>query len=214
MIKALFINGSPRKNGNTAQLLKRAMDGAREAGAEVELVSLYDRSLNYKGCMSCFACKIKGGKKGICSFKDDLKPFLEKAIDADVLICGSPVYCHYPSANFRAFMERLIFPAVNYSDFMHPIVLKPKHSAALFTMNCPSELQRRMPETSERVLAQQLKELVEYGVVEKQVIDPVCKHSEYSLTDLGRTLIPIIEQLRNWGNDFRPRMEEILKEKE
>ena len=38
MVKALFINGSPRKNGNTAQLLKRAMDGAREAGAEVELV--------------------------------------------------------------------------------------------------------------------------------------------------------------------------------
>ena len=78
----------------------------------------------------------------------------------------------------------------------------------------PSELQRRMPEASERVLAQQLKELVEYGVVEKKVIDPVCRHSEYSLTDLGRTLIPIIEQLRNWGNDFRPRMEEILKEKE
>ena len=47
-MKALFINGSPRKNGNTAQLLKRAMDGASEAGAEVELVNLYDRSLNYK----------------------------------------------------------------------------------------------------------------------------------------------------------------------
>jgi multimeric flavodoxin WrbA len=43
MTKALFINGSPRKNGNTAQLLKRAMDGAREAGAEVELVNLYDQ---------------------------------------------------------------------------------------------------------------------------------------------------------------------------
>lgn len=78
----------------------------------------------------------------------------------------------------------------------------------------PSELQRRMPDASERVLVQQLKELVEYGVIQKQVIDPVCKHSEYSLTELGRTLIPIIEQLRNWGNDFRPRMEEILKEKE
>ena len=78
----------------------------------------------------------------------------------------------------------------------------------------PSELQRRIPEASERVLAQQLKELVEYGVIQKQVIDSVCKHSEYSLTELGRTLIPIIEQLRNWGNDFRPRMEEVLKEKE
>lgn len=70
-----------------------------------------------------------------------------------------------------------------------------------------------MPEASERVLAQQLKELMEYGVVEKQVINSVCKHTEYSLTKLGRTLIPIIEQLRDWGNDFRPRMEEILKDK-
>ena len=87
----------------------------------------------------------------------------------------------------------------------------------------PSELQRRMPEASERVLAQQLKELMEYGVVQKRVIDPVCRHSEYSLTELGHTLIPIIEQLRDWGrsaegrlqgkNDFRPKMEEILKEK-
>jgi multimeric flavodoxin WrbA len=137
MTKALFINGSPRKNGNTAQLLKRAMDGAREAGAEVELVNLYDRSLNYKGCMSCFACKIKGGRKGICSFKDDLLPIMEKVMEADVLVCGSPVYCGYPSANLRAFMERLIFPAVNYSDFMHPVINKPKHSATIFTMNCP-----------------------------------------------------------------------------
>ncbi len=88
MTKALFINGSPRKNGNTAQLLKRAMDGAREAGAEAELMNLYDRSLNYKGCMSCFACKLKGGKKGVCSFKDDLQPILQKAVEADVLVCG------------------------------------------------------------------------------------------------------------------------------
>ena len=55
-MKALFINGSPRKNGNTAKLLKRAMEGAAEAGAETELINLYE------GCMSCFACKLKGGK--------------------------------------------------------------------------------------------------------------------------------------------------------
>lgn len=138
-MKALFINGSPRKNGNTAQLLQRAMEGARDAGAEAEMVNLYDHSLNYKGCMSCFACKIRGGRKGICSFKDDLLPILEKAVDADVLVCGTPVYCSYPSANLRAFMERLIFPVVNYSDFMHPIVNKPKRSATIITMNCPNE---------------------------------------------------------------------------
>ena len=92
----------------------------------------------------------------------------------------------------------------------------PKRPSALglpLATNGTQELQRRMPEVSERVLAQQLKELMEYGVVQKRVIHPVCRHSEYSLTELGHTLIPIIKQLRDWGNDFRPRMEEILKEK-
>ncbi len=142
-MKALFINGSPRRNGNTAQLLKKAMEGARDAGSEVEFIDLYDRSLNYKGCMSCFACKVKGGRKGVCSFKDDLQPILEKAVDADVLVCGSPVYTSYPTANLRAFMERLIFPAVNYSDFRHPVINRRKVSATIYTMNCPSKMMYR-----------------------------------------------------------------------
>lgn len=144
MIKALFINGSPRKNGNTAKLLQQAMEGAREAGAEVELVNLYDRNLNIKGCMSCFACKIKGGKKGVCSFKDDLQPILQKAVEADVLVCGSPNYCGYPTAGLRAFMERMEFPTVNYSDYSKPTVLKKIHSATIYTMNCPNEEVYRM----------------------------------------------------------------------
>jgi multimeric flavodoxin WrbA len=57
-MKAIFINGSPRKNKNTAQMLEAAMKGAQEAGAEVEMIHLY--GLNYKGCMSCFLYKRKG----------------------------------------------------------------------------------------------------------------------------------------------------------
>ncbi|MCR5819737.1 MAG: flavodoxin family protein [Bacteroidaceae bacterium] len=144
MTKALFINGSPRKNGNTAKLLLRAMDGASEAGAEVELVNLYDRNLNIKGCMSCFICKLKGGKKGVCSFKDDLLPILQKAVEADVLVCGSPCYCGYPTAGLRAFMERMEFPTVNYSDYSKPTVIKKIHSATIYTMNCPNEELYRM----------------------------------------------------------------------
>ena len=60
-------------------------------------------------------------------------------MEADVLVCGSPVYTAYPSSNLRAFMERLIFPAVNYSDFRHPIINKPKVSATIYTMNCPNK---------------------------------------------------------------------------
>jgi len=77
----------------------------------------------------------------------------------------------------------------------------------------PSELMRLIPEASTRVVNQQLKELLEFGVIQKEVIDPVCLHSEYSLTDLGRTLLPIIETMREWGESFRPDMEKILEEK-
>ena len=59
-MKAIFINGSPRKQWNTAKMLESAMNGAQEVGAEVELVHLYE--IDFKGCKSCFACKIKNSK--------------------------------------------------------------------------------------------------------------------------------------------------------
>ena len=68
-MKVLAINGSPRKDWNTATLLKAALDGAASEGAGVELVHLYD--LAYHGCVSCFACKLKGGSSyGNCAYKD------------------------------------------------------------------------------------------------------------------------------------------------
>ena len=63
----------------------------------------------------------------------------ERLVEADVLVCGSPNYCGYPSAALRAFMERMEFPAVNYSDYSKPVVLKRICSATIYTMNCPNE---------------------------------------------------------------------------
>ena len=60
MKKVMVINGSPRKNFNTAKLLKEAAIGAEEAGAQTEFVNRYD--INYKGCISCLVCKRKGNK--------------------------------------------------------------------------------------------------------------------------------------------------------
>jgi multimeric flavodoxin WrbA len=54
-MKAIGVNGSPRKKWNTATLLKKALEGAASEGAKTGLVHLYD--LDYKGCISCFACK-------------------------------------------------------------------------------------------------------------------------------------------------------------
>ena len=57
--KIYAVNGSPRKSGNTAVLLQKALDGAAAQGAETRLIHLTD--LAYSGCKSCFGCKLKGG---------------------------------------------------------------------------------------------------------------------------------------------------------
>jgi len=76
-MKVLAINGSPRTKCNTATLLNNALEGAASQRAETELVHLY--KLNFKGCISCFACKLKNGESyGRCAVKDDLTPILKK----------------------------------------------------------------------------------------------------------------------------------------
>ncbi|MDD3974558.1 MAG: flavodoxin family protein, partial [Methanothrix soehngenii] len=91
MGRVIAINGSPRKNWNTATLLENALRGAESAGAKTELVHLYD--LDYRGCTSCFACKLKDGKSyGICAMNDDLTPILQRIAEANAFILGSPVY--------------------------------------------------------------------------------------------------------------------------
>lgn len=139
-MKALFLNGSPRKNFNTASLLKKAMDGAKEVGAETELIHLYD--YEYTGCKSCFACKIKGSKcNGLCAIRDSLRPVLEKAFEADVIVIGSPVYFNAPTGQVRSFLERLLFPIDTYMKDAegHRITVPHKmvHTGFIYTMNCP-----------------------------------------------------------------------------
>ena len=108
-MKAIGVNGSPRKKWNTAALLKKGLEGAASQGADTELIHLYD--LNFRGCNSCFACKIIGGKSyGKCAVEDGLTPVLRKANEADVIILGSPIYYGSATGEMRSFMERLLFP--------------------------------------------------------------------------------------------------------
>lgn len=75
----------------------------------------------------------------------------------------------------------------------------------------PSELHRLFSEASPRVINQQLKELEMHGMIEKKIFAELPPHTEYSITEDGRTLIPIIELLEQWGIRFRPKMKEILE---
>lgn len=132
-MKIMAFNGSPRRNGNTAKLLKEALRGAATAGADTEYVDLY--SLNYKGCISCFYCKRKDKDHGTCIVKDDLSPLLTRAKEADALIFGSPIYFMSLTSGMHALLERLFFSNYIYSEEIPSVFGKKIPSAFIYTMN-------------------------------------------------------------------------------
>ena len=145
-MKILAINGSPRKNKNTATLLDFALQGAASIGVKTEMANLYD--LNYKGCVSCFACKLKDGKSsGKCAYRDDLSPLLEKAMAADVILLGSPIYYHFVTGQMRSFMERLMFPIDSYAidtntGMQRALLNKVVPVGFIYTMNAPESIMK------------------------------------------------------------------------
>jgi multimeric flavodoxin WrbA len=137
-MKVIAINGSPRKEWNTATLINKALEGAKSQGAETELIHLYD--LDYKGCKSCFSCKTKGSKSyGQCSVDDDLKDVFKKVEEADALILGSPVYLGNVSGEMKSFIERLIFQYLIYSKPLKSLFSKNIKSRFIYSMNVTQE---------------------------------------------------------------------------
>lgn len=132
-MKLIAINGSPRRNGNTAQLLHEAMRGAQEKGITTELIHLY--TLNFKGCISCFSCKRKDKEHGICAMQDDLSPVLENIKQADAVIFGTPIYFMNMSSALIACLERLFFSNYLYSNEIPTVFPKKIPSAFIYTMN-------------------------------------------------------------------------------
>lgn len=138
MKKMMIIDGGPRKTFNTAAMLEKIAEGARSVSDEIEVktVRLYD--IDYKGCMSCMACKLKGKVSNVCKFRDALTPILEEVAQADGLVLGSPIYFSEVTAQLRAFLERLIFAWLSYNDYS---LTAPKQMPVLltYTMNANEE---------------------------------------------------------------------------
>ncbi|MFD2602974.1 winged helix-turn-helix transcriptional regulator [Flavobacterium suzhouense] len=74
----------------------------------------------------------------------------------------------------------------------------------------PSELQRKIPDATRRVLNIQLKELEEHELVSKVIFPVVPPKVEYSLTDFGKTLIPVIATIGNWGDEHEERLRSLI----
>jgi len=142
MKKIIIIDGGPRKTFNTASMLKKFAEGASSVSSELEVktIRLYD--LDYKGCMSCMACKVKGRASNVCKFKDALTPILEEIAQADGLVLGSPNYFGDVTGQMRAFLERLAFPWLSYNDYSltapkrMPVVLVETQNGTETQNNC------------------------------------------------------------------------------
>ena len=115
--KIMIIDGGPRKNFNTASMLQKFAEGATSVGNDIEVKTVRLYGIDYKGCMSCMACKIKGKASNVCKFKDALTPVLEEIAQADGLVLGSPIYFGDVTGQMRTFLERLAFPWLSYNDY-------------------------------------------------------------------------------------------------
>lgn len=100
-MKIIGFVGSPRKGGNTAWIVDRILEGAKEQGAETQ--SWYFSDLDIKPCQGCLGCR--NGDRG-CIINDDMQKLYDAIEDADTLVLGSPVYMGQMSAQAKIFIDR------------------------------------------------------------------------------------------------------------
>lgn len=99
-MKILGIWGSPRVGGNSEILLDALLDGAREAGGDVEKVAL--RTLKISPCLEIYKCF----KTGECPIKDDMVDLYPKLLQADAVVLASPIFFYGLTAQAKAMIDR------------------------------------------------------------------------------------------------------------
>ena len=101
-MKVLFICGSPRKNGNTAAIIKQVATGLAES-CEAEICHITDYQVN--GCKGCNVCQNNLEEPG-CVQRDQAAELLNKIIAADAVIYATPLYGHSYSGQLKLLMDR------------------------------------------------------------------------------------------------------------
>jgi multimeric flavodoxin WrbA len=113
-MKVIAFNGSARKQGNTAILIKHVFSELEKEGIEIELVELAGKRI--QGCSACYKCFETKDRK--CFVKNDIvNDCIEKMVEADGIILGSPTYFADITTEMKALIERSGFTAIA-NDFM------------------------------------------------------------------------------------------------
>lgn len=101
-MKVLGLVGSGRKDGNTKALVDKILEGASTNGHETNKIFLADMRISPIG--DCGACR----KAGHCKIEDDFDGLIEKVLESDCVIFGTPLYYFGPSAQMKAFIDRWV----------------------------------------------------------------------------------------------------------
>lgn len=124
-LQVLGIVGSPRQGGNTDILVDQVLAGAEEMGASIEKAIL--NKLNINPCQACNSCY----KTGKCMHDDDMEALLEKMLDSDLWVLGTPVYWWGPTAQFKVFLDRWYCPKREYFKGKHAILVIPLEGSSI-----------------------------------------------------------------------------------
>ncbi|MBR0277884.1 MAG: flavodoxin family protein [Clostridia bacterium] len=101
MSNVLIISTSLRGGSNSEFLARECERGAREAGHDVEFISLKGKNIGY--CIGCLACQ----KSGTCVLKDDIADFLDKVENTDIIVFATPIYYYEMSGQMKTLLDRL-----------------------------------------------------------------------------------------------------------
>ncbi len=136
-MKFCVLMGSPRREGNTAALLRPFLEECGAMGIETEVIRLYDRAVNpCLGCMICQDCPDGPG----CVQDDDFEEIFRAMAGSDVIILATPIYSFFCTAPMKALLDRAIYAGVkNYGAVKGPKLLEGKRMAAVATCGYPPE---------------------------------------------------------------------------
>lgn len=108
-MKVLGLVGSPRKNGNTEVMVKAALQGAENSGAEISMINIPE--LNISGCKACMHCRTNNG----CAINDNMRKIYQEIESSEAIVLGFPVYMLSMNAQTKTVIDRL-YPYLN-NDF-------------------------------------------------------------------------------------------------
>jgi len=112
-LKVIAFNGSARKDGNTAILIRRVLQVLEKKGIETELIQLAGKPI--RGCNACRTCYTTKNKR--CTIEDDnVNAYIQKMTEADGIILGSPVYFSMMTPELKALIDRSGYVARANSD--------------------------------------------------------------------------------------------------